>query len=67
MNDDMWYNTCETQQTTTSSISWKILSWKNIVRFFFYHAKDQEGSLSEQQPCWRMCGDHVHVFFWAKS
>lgn len=66
ISDDVWYDICETQLTTTSSRNWKIFCWKNIVRFFIT-PKIKKASLSTHQPCWRLCGEqdvgHAHIFW----
>lgn len=67
LSESDWHTMCRTQQTSTSSRSWREFGWKNLIRFFITpHIKNRQ--LGEQQQCWRQCGqmvnaNHSHIFW----
>ena len=66
ITEEEWFNICKTQCTATSSRIWSEFNWKNMVRFFITPNNRKE-TVSNQQPCWRMCGHmdvaHMHIFW----
>lgn len=66
ISEEEWYHMCETQQTSTNSLTWREFNWKNLTRFFIT-PNSKSKQLFKQQKCWRQCGEinanHTHVFW----
>lgn len=69
ITEETWLEMWENHQTTTQSHKWREFAWKNQIRFFIT-PKIKSKQTSQQQHCWRGCGEkaphHTHVFWTCK-